>query len=45
MQSKTSEWIGIDEDGSYHTFDEAIEYQRFRGKISPIVFTNAKKTA
>ena len=45
MQSKTKEWIGIDQDNGYQTFDDAIEYQRFRGKISPIVFSTAKKIA
>lgn len=45
IQSQAQEWIGIDDNGDYHNFDNPIDYQRFRGKLSPIIFSTVKKTA
>lgn len=44
LQSKTTEWRVEDENGNMIIFDDAIQYQKFRGRQSPIVFTTARQS-
>jgi len=40
VQSRTDQWRCEDEEGNYLIFDDAREYQRYRGRLSPISFTS-----
>jgi hypothetical protein len=42
IQSRADQWIGRDKDGGFLTFEDALEYQRFRSGISSISFSSAK---
>lgn len=39
---KTSSWQVVDDAGLSHEFTDPIEYQRYCGKLSPVVFSGAK---
>jgi hypothetical protein len=42
IQSRADQWIGRDKNGGFLTFEDPLEYQRFRGGISSITFSSAK---
>ncbi len=42
VQSRVSEWRVETNNGEYEVFTDPVEYQRFRGKQSPIVFSRRK---
>jgi hypothetical protein len=41
-QIRTTDWEVIDDNAAVHIFTDALEYQRYCGKLSPVTFSSAK---